>query len=321
MIVCGDALAQLKELAPDQFDCCVTSPPYWNLRDYGIDGQVGREKTPAAYVAVLVEIFDQVRRTLKPDGTLWLNLGDSYAAAGHGWGGGSFSEASHQSEKCGGYKGRKPPDCWSLKKKDLVGIPWRVAFALQEDGWWLRRDIVWHKPDPMPESCKDRPTTAHEYVFLMSKSEHYYYDAAAIMEATVSAGEQLIQRKTPAGWDTGPGGHRGLVGRYEHSAPEDTLEVNGRFRNSRSVWTIPTHAFAGAHFATMPEELARRCVLAGSRKGGVVLDPFAGAGTTGVVAKEAGRGFLGIELNPEYIVLAERRIAKVGYQPKLGGSF
>lgn len=359
MIICGDALTELKALAPDQFDCCVTSPPYWGLRDYGMAGQLGLEKTPEEYVAHLVEVSREVKRALRDDGTLWLNLGDSYYNYRPGAGQSLCKQTIANTNQ------DHPADCPrranvidGLKEKDLVGIPWRVAFALRADGWYLRRDIIWHKPNPMPESCKDRPTTAHEYVFLMSKSEKYYYDAEAIAEPAVSTNDhdytgqgykapgQTARKgnRKPSGWDMGPGGHRELIGRCDHTAPEDAFKGKrrtregeggqqvhppgishdlggGRFRNSRSVWTIATHAFVGAHFATMPEELARRCVLAGSRRGGVVLDPFAGAGTTGVVAKEAGRGFLGIEIKKEYVEMAERRISQAGYQPKLEGGF
>jgi len=264
----GDAIEVLKTIPDQSINTCVTSPPYWGLRDYGIDGQVGIEETPEEYVAKMVEVFREVKRVLRNDGTLWLNLGDSYA--------GNCSQASNNGragfgnprERLVNRKGE------GLKPKDLVGIPWRVALALQADGWYLRSDIIWHKPNPIPESVKDRPTKAHEYIFLLSKSPRYYYDYEAIKEPVTS--KQL-----------------------------------GSTRNRRSVWTVPTRPFPEAHFATFPPELIEPCVLAGCPIGGVVLDPFVGSGTTLLVATRHHRRSIGIELNPEYIKIAERRLKQI----------
>ncbi len=362
----GDALAVLATLPADSVHCCVTSPPYWGLRDYGVAGQLGLEATPAEYVARMVAVFGAVRRVLRPDGTLWLNIGDSYAGGGNG-GGGSFAkdgircaEPGTDKNKATRYGSMRTPD--GLKPKDLCGIPWRLAFALQADGWWLRQDIIWHKPNPMPESVRDRCTKAHEYVFLLSKSERYYFDAEAVQEAAspeapgnkshaaadaYEAGDEhhrtksgLVRYaakarawKTPDGWDTskGEGGHgaihrkgreKGRVQRAKDGAgsarppgsrPHSLSDFEASHeraylrRNKRSVWTICTQPFPEAHFATFPEALVEPCVLAGSPKGGTVLDPFAGAGTTGLVAAKLGRAFVGIELNPEYVAMAEKR--------------
>jgi DNA modification methylase len=303
--------------------CCVTSPPYWGLRDYGHDGQIGLESTPEAYVARMVEVFREVRRVLRDDGTLWLNLGDSYASkpcASHGYKDGRTNRGQRSSAGV--------PD--GLKSKDLVGIPWRVAFALQADGWWLRQDIIWHKPNPMPESVTDRCTKAHEYVFLLTKSERYYYDSEAVSEpVAVSTTARLSQPSLPlqAGSDRVPGKTNGpmkAVGpRFggnkfgdsddpKHATKSGNVyqipDANGR-RNRRSVWTITTKPFSGAHFAVMPPDLADLCIRAGCPEGGVVLDPFGGAGTVGLVADRLGRDAVLCELNPEYAELARRRIA------------
>jgi len=296
-ILCGDALTVLSEMEDQSVNCCVTSPPYFGLRDYGEDGQLGLERTPEEYVANLVAVFREVRRVLRDDGTLWLNLGDSYAT------GTTSDRTPTQTGKHGYWQNpavNKRIDARSigLKPKDLVGIPWRVAFALQADGWYLRSDIIWAKPNPMPESVTDRPTKAHEYVFLMSKSQQYYYDAEAIKEPCVGQNAHDT---------TGPGYH----------APGQSPNTGSRggngtkTRNRRSVWTVATQPYKGAHFATFPEKLIEPCVLAGCPTNGTVLDPFAGSGTTGAVAKRLGRGFIGIELNPDYIGLCEERIAKV----------
>jgi DNA modification methylase len=295
----GDALEVLRTYPNDSFDVCITSPPYWGLRDYAVAGQLGLEKTPEEYVANLVSVFREVKRVLRSDGTLWLNLGDSYAASVKGTGG-------HQSLKVQ-IKGRRNFQEFEsgprkfdhgLKPKDLVGIPWRVAFALQADGWYLRSDIIWHKPNPMPESVTDRPTKAHEYIFLFAKSEKYYYDALTIKEKT-KPGTKPASNK-PGTLNVGRLTKEGWAGDPQRSVPE--------YRNRRTVWTVTTKPFKGAHFATFPPDLIEPCVLAGSRKEGTVLDPFAGAGTTGVVALKHGRKFLGIELNPEYVEIARRRI-------------
>lgn len=329
----------MRTLDAESVQCVVTSPPYWKLRDYGVDGALGNENTIEEYVANLVDVFREVKRVLRKDGTLWLNLGDCYV------------------------------------KKNLCGIPWRVAFAIQADGWSMRRDIIWSKPNCMPESCKDRPTSSHEYLFLLTKSPRYYYDWAAIAEPVSAAMLQQIRegyngsatkdfdangvqnasdvkkrviagKKIPSGWDTGKGNHDQKVGRYDHKnlqrekphsfhvartngkhsgEPEQSSghrivenvararEENPRgqefrlYRNKRSVWTISPQPYSEAHFATFPEALVRPCILAGTKPGDVVLDPFGGSGTTGKVAKELGRQSILIELNPDYIELAQDR--------------
>jgi DNA modification methylase len=298
----GDCLDVLKTLPSESVNCCITSPPYWGLRDYGHDGQIGLESTPEAYVARMVEVFREVRRVLRDDGTCWLNLGDSYFATTKSDRNGLSSKTNFTctATKDGYQRPVKKVSAGSLaiKPKDLVGIPWRVAFALQADGWWLRQDIIWHKPNPMPESVTDRCTKAHEYMFLLAKSERYYYDAEAITEA--QAGPLGPPRRDTGGTD-------GYV---------DFGMVSGRAgnradgkRNRRSVWTVATKPYSGAHFATFPKQLIEPCVLAGCPKDGIILDPFGGSGTTAEVAIENGRNALLIELNPEYIELAKTRIS------------
>jgi DNA modification methylase len=298
----GDCLDVLKTLPSESVNCCITSPPYWGLRDYGHDGQIGLESTPEAYVARMVEVFREVRRVLRDDGTCWLNLGDSYFATTKSDRNGLSSKTNFTctATKDGYQRPVKKVSAGSLaiKPKDLVGIPWRVAFALQADGWWLRQDIIWHKSNPMPESVTDRCTKAHEYMFLLAKSERYYYDAEAITEA--QAGPLGPPRRDTGGTD-------GYV---------DFGMVSGRAgnradgkRNRRSVWTVATKPYSGAHFATFPKQLIEPCVLAGCPKDGIILDPFGGSGTTAEVAIENGRNALLIELNPEYIELAKTRIS------------
>lgn len=275
---------------PDQsVNCCVTSPPYFGLRDYGVAGQIGLEATPDTYVAELVAVFAEVRRVLRDDGTLWLNLGDSFWGSGQGFGDTKTTNKGHS-----GSRERKKPE-WAnvgLKPKDLIGIPWRVAFALQADGWYLRRDIIWHKPNPMPESVTDRCTSAHEYIFHFSKSPKYYYDAAAIAEDGVTGDMRR---------------HAGFNDRWDAMSREE--QGSGK-RNKRSVWTVATKPFKGAHFATFPPKLIEPCILAGCPIGGVVLDPFGGAGTTGLVATGNGRNAILIELNAAYGAMAGARIAR-----------
>jgi DNA modification methylase len=306
----GDCLDVLRTMPDASVHCCVTSPPYWGLRDYGHDGQIGLEATPEEYVDRLVGVFREVRRVLRDDGTLWLNLGDSYNA--YNANRGASTSISDGAAGRGHPKHRQGLSTPLLKNKDLVGIPWRVAFALQSDGWYLRQDIIWHKPNPMPESVTDRCTKAHEYVFLLSKSARYYYDANAIKDPASRAGDR-------------PGGGCGYI---QHSAGghcKDGLRANALLpvadsRNRRDVWTIASKPFHGAHFAVMPPALVEPCILAGCPKGGVVLDPFTGSGTGGEVALLAGRQFVGIELNPEYHAIAERRIHQAGaagHQPDL----
>lgn len=420
-IITADVLDGLRTLEAGSVQCIITSPPYWGLRDYGAVGQIGLEETPEEYVSKMVEIFREARRVLRDDGVLWLNLGDTFAASR------SYQVADNKHPAVGALghdtRSKKPPV--GLKQKDLVGIPWMVAFALRADGWWLRRDVIWSKPNPMPESVEDRPTSSHEYVFLLTKSERYFYDNEAVKEAAATAdprhphgrgqesvgGRPAAGARVPSGWDTGPGNHKGKRGRYKAdlSKKQDALgkqtytgfnercREQGGFekRNLRSVWTIPTEPFPEAHFATFPQLLVEPMVKAGTpekgscrkcgapwervvektgevdpsakrsrfdkgktgaRDGGdrtqkgerylnettgwlpscdcggfprddpevvarrlmsetgarpvpsVILDPFCGSGTTGVVALKLGRNFIGIELNPEYAKMARDRI-------------
>jgi len=308
----GDCLEQLRALADQSMHCCITSPPYFGLRDYGHDGQIGLEPTPEEYVAKIVEVFREVRRVLRDDGTLWLNLGDSYAASGRGGGGGSFQN-DDVGRKVTVDNQRRAPVA-GFKPKDLLGIPWRVAFALQTDGWYLRQDIIWHKPNPMPESVTDRCTKAHEYMFLMAKSARYYYDAEAVKEQSVDPSGSAARYAyafsgRPAGAVVCPNDKDGQ--RY---SPRGRREFSPT-RNRRSVWTITTKPYKGAHFATFPPDLVEPCVLAGCPKGGTVLDPFGGSGTTGAVAIEHGRNAVLIEINPKYVELIHKRITQT--QPLL----
>lgn len=302
-IIVADVLNGLASIEPGSVQCCVTSPPYWGLRDYGVKGQIGLERTPSEYVERMVAVFEAVRRVLCQDGTLWLNLGDCYNAYNGGAGPGSGpvdgpSERSAQRPQLATGYGLRDR---GLKPKDLVGIPWRVALALQAAGWWLRSDIIWSKPNPMPESVTDRPTRSHEYLFLMSKSGRYFYDAQAIAEPVAESTIERLSQPTLAeqqGSYRVPGKTNGPM-----KAVGDTTT-----RNRRSVWTITTQPFSEAHFATFPPAIPERCILAGSRPGDLVLDPFCGAGTTGLAADRLGRDFVGVELNPEYAAMAERRL-------------
>jgi DNA modification methylase len=311
-ILNGDWIEQLSNLKDCCVQCCITSPPYWGLRDYGVAGQLGLEKTPEEYVEKMVIGFREVKRVLKDDGTLWLNLGDSYWG-GKGENGSSKARATADERgyiQSGGtvQMSKRPQDSRHniIKPKDIVGIPWRVAFALQSDGWYLRQDIIWAKPNPMPESVTDRCTKSHEYIFLLSKSARYYYDFKAIHEkcnwpdGSFSDGKCYLDDTT------------GLVRKHLNKKWEGS-----EFRNKRSVWTITTKPYKEAHFATFPEEIPRTCILAGSKKGDTILDPFSGAGTTGVVAEKLDRKYIGIELNQQYIKLAEDRIYNV--QPLFAG--
>jgi DNA modification methylase len=396
----GDCLAVLKTMADESVHCVVTSPPYWGLRDYGVEGQLGLEKTPEEYIAKMVEIFREVRRVLRSDGTLWLNMGDSYAASGRGGGGGSFQDGD-VGTKVSGANNRRAP-AYGYKPKDLVGVPWMLAFALRSDGWWLRSDIIWHKPNPMPESVTDRPTKAHEYIFLLSKSEKYFYDAAAIKEPVTGNAHERGDGVNPKAKKFGQHSRirqdqdpRHL--RYPRNRQNESFSaaVNGLVldRNKRSVWSVATSPFPEAHFATFPPKLIEPCILAGTSERGccekcgaplkrqlesetlhrsgsgvsgtapvgklaggsqvraghdvrlgptaktqttgweatcdcqvaeintrgakaqkifrapcVVLDLFSGAGTTGLVARRLQRRYIGIELNPEYIAMSQRRI-------------
>ena len=314
-IITGDAREALATLPDESVHCCVTSPPYWGLRDYGCNGQIGLESTPEEFVDRLVKVFREVRRVLRKDGTLWLNLGDCYATGGKSMGqcpgGGDQGERFLRMGHVGTQPNRMPLP--GLKPKDMVGIPWRTAFALQADGWTLRSDVIWSKPNPMPESVKDRPTKAHEYLFLLSKSPRYFYDADAVREAGDPASANSSRPPT-----TGAALRESQGGLTRTTPVGRTcgLHSSGR-RNRRSVWTIATQPFPGAHFAVMPPALVRPCVLAGCPVGGIVIDPFMGAGTVGVVAVETGRRYLGIELNPEYVEMARERIRNA--QPVLPG--
>jgi DNA modification methylase len=305
----GDCRDIMRQWAADgvKVQTCVTSPPYFGLRDYGHEGQIGLEQTPEAYIAAMVEVFRCVRDVLADDGTLWLNIGDSYAAqrggthqpaetlAG-GKGGMTDDGARVNRDRYDGYNPTRNAAAIGLKHKDLIGIPWMLAFALRADGWYLRQDIIWHKPNPMPESVRDRCTKAHEYIFLLSKSERYFFDSEAMKE--------------PAD----PKNHRDSRGirRTAPGSPDHTGFKDGRHyetRNKRSVWTVTTKPYKGAHFATFPPDLIEPCILAGSRQGDTVLDPFMGSGTTAQVAVQHGRQYLGCELNPAYEPLQRSRLS------------
>ena len=355
-LLCGDCRELLPALPEGSVHCCITSPPYWNLRDYGVEGQLGQEPTPEAYVEALVAVFRAVHRVLRDDGTLWLNLGDCYASR---WpcprrnrvGAGSLPD---------GRRAMRPPRLGTgLKDKDLVGIPWRVAFALQQDGWYLRTDIVWEKSNCLPDSVKDRPTRSHELVFLLAKQRRYFYDANAILEPLAPDSLRRYQK----GLHSAYADAQAYGGKQSHSmAATDCMGayMNAAGRNRRTVWRLPTNSFRGAHFAVFPPKLVEPCLLAGTSTHGVcaacgapwarrverqrirmpdgaeithrvtvgwrptcrcgredimpatVLDPFAGVGTTGIVALTHGRRFLGIELHPDYCALAEARLVKEG---------
>lgn len=335
-----DCLEALKKMAAESVHCCVTSPPYFGLRDYGVKGQIGLEETPDQYVARLVEVFREVKRVLRKDGTLWLNLGDSYAGGGNG-GGGSFAIDGVRGAKLGVDKNKAlrkgSRGTVGCKAKDLIGIPWMVAFALRADGWYLRQDIIWSKPNPMPESVRDRCTKAHEYIFMLTKSPRYFYDAAAIRNPpspalilqveqgyngadTKDFGESLAQSASGtksriiesmrARVDKQRGHsrrHAGFNGRWDKLTREEQQALGS---NRRSVWTVATKPFKGAHFATFPKDLIVPCIKAGCPSGGVVLDPFAGSGTTGEVALALERSAVLVELNPEYVTLIRQRLEK-----------
>ena len=325
---------------------CVTSPPYWGLRDYGVSGQIGFEPSPDDWVSALVEVFREVRNLLHEDGTLWLNLGDSYAGS---WGAQSREHGGKHASNVSALSANQIiaaprrasgtgsiPAGSGLKPKDMIGQPWLLAFALRADGWWLRQDIIWSKPNPMPESIRDRCTKAHEYVFLLSKSEHYYYDFDAMQEPASPLTHARMPgngKLYPSNWATGdaphtPAAHNtarthrkvAAVGRRAGPPGNPQEKNNVSFdaamatmpttRNRRSVWTIPSEPYSGAHFATFPTALIEPCILAGSRTGDVVLDPFFGSGTTGQVAQALGRQWIGCELNPEYAALQEQRTAQ-----------
>lgn len=297
----GDCREILPQLKHESIQCCVTSPPYWGLRDYGTDGQIGLEDTPERYTERMSEVFVGVSKALRQDGTLWLNLGDTYMGS---WG--ATSHDLNEKAKSAGYNYRPPQSVRhsSLKPKDLVGIPWRVAFALQADGWYLRSDIIWHKSNPMPESVTDRPTKAHEYIFLMSKEAKYYYDNEAIKEPAQDWGE-----RDRSNWSRRI--HANKMGIKPHMGGEKAnFKENGC--NKRSVWTIATKPYPGAHFAVFPPELIEPCILAGTKEGDIVLDPFGGSQTVGYVCKKHKRRYIGIDINAEYLDLAPERIGPQG---------
>ena len=313
----GNALTVLQSWPDEIVDCCVTSPPYWGLRNYGVDGQLGLEKTPEEYVTKMVEVFREVRRVLKPMATLWLNMGDIYWGGGFGCSPGGNEDFTARYPKQASNKGSADHEDRKLlgslrkgdflKPKDLCGIPWRVAFALQSDGWYLRQDIIWNKLNPMPESVTDRCTKSHEYIFLLAKNQKYYFDAEAIKEDS-NYTENFYRRKLRAS------ANYNLKEPYKNNFP---IPAEGGKRNKRSVWTIAAQPFKEAHFATFPEKLIEPCVLAGSKKSDTILDPFMGSGTTALVAAKLGRNFLGIELNPDYITMANHRISDELAQGKM----
>ena len=300
----GNNIDVLKTIESESVDCVVTSPPYWGLRDYGSEGQLGLEATPEEYVANMVKVFQEIHRVLKPSGTVWLNLGDSYAGSNSD----KYSApnkntlSAKMGQTYGGIEKSVKAKIPGLKPKDLIGIPWRVAFALQADGWYLRSDIIWQKPNPMPESVKDRPTKSHEYIFLLTKSRKYYYDADAIKEPTVSQDKYKRDRDNPDYKSNN------IPGRTKMSGLKGNEYTR---RNKRDVWSINTKPYKEAHFAVFPEEIPMNCIKAGSPKGGVVLDPFVGSGTTLKVALQLGRKAIGIDINTEYLDLCIKRCNEI----------
>jgi len=338
-------LGDCREILPTLPECsvntCVTSPPYWGLRDYGHENQVGQEKHPQEFVEEMVAIFREVRRVLRDDGTLWLNLGDSYAtgggAVGRCPGGGEQGERFLRAGMINTQPNRMKLE--GFKAKDLVGIPWRVALALQADGWYLRQDIIWHKPNPMPESVRDRCTKSHEYIFLLSKSERYFFNSDAIKEPVAEDTDARYERgrSETHKWADGGPGNQTIAKSFAHmkksgnkkkswgtnetdqrAEGEGSVETQrgipweGSVRNKRSVWSVTVKPYKGAHFATYPQELIEPCVLAGCPEGGLVLDPFIGSGTTAAVAQKCGCKFVGCELNAKYLDLAAKRFRQRG---------
>jgi DNA modification methylase len=297
-ILVGDCREIMKSLPEKSIHCAVTSPPYYGLRDYGHEDQMGLEETPDAYVSGMVNVFRDLRRVMRDDGTLWLNVGDSYAN-------GSRTSRDFDPKLPQRSQSHRPRDPEGIKPKDLIGIPWMLAFALRADGWYLRQDIIWHKPNPMPESVTDRCTKAHEYIFLLSKGPRYYYDSGAIKEpfATDPKENYPARAKITGRGDQGAADARGMDRDKSGGFPP-----NGDKRNKRSVWTVNTKPFKGAHFAVFPTALIKPCILAGCPEGGTVIDPFIGSGTTGVVCNELRRNCIGIELNPSYAEMANARL-------------
>lgn len=331
-IINSDCLEGIKMLHDNSVDCCITSPPYFGLRDYGMAGQMGLEETPELFIEKMVEVFEQVKRVLKPAGTLWINIGDSYASAGK-------NRTPEQAIKNSGVNGslksqmqllkQQNKIVGDLKPKDLIGIPWMLAFALRSAGWYLRQDIIWHKPNPMPESVTDRCTKAHEYIFLLSKSMKYHYDHDAIKveaknpedDARRIAQQHLANKSNPDdkinGLRARKSGNKERKPGSERGCPENSgsnvcssVPWEGFKANKRSVWTVATKPFSEAHFATFPEELIVDCIKAGCPVGGLILDPFMGAGTTALVARKLQRNYIGFELNHKYIKIAQKRLQK-----------
>ncbi|WP_122663543.1 DNA-methyltransferase [Pseudomonas viridiflava] len=338
-ILVGDCIEMMRTLPDQSVHTCVTSPPYFGLRDYGVEGQIGLEETPAEFIARLVEVFREVRRVLRDDGKAWVNMGDSYASISGGYAKGDQAGkhgAVSTATRGAVLRGARATPPEGFKPKDLMGMPWRLAFALQDDGWYLREDIIWNKPNPMPESVRDRCTKSHEYIFLLSKSKKYYFDQAAILEpcspntharlsqevqaqigserangGTKSNGNMkaVARKSNGVGWGHGTDSDERQRGRIkDNDSMNSALAIMPTERNKRSVWTVSTHSFKGAHFATFPPDLIRPCILAGSPRGGVVLDPFGGAGTTSLVSMQEGRRSIICELNPKYAALARARI-------------
>lgn len=319
----GDCLESMKTLPDQSVNCCVTSPPYYGLRDYGVDGQIGLEQTPEDYVAKMVDVFREVRRVLRDDGTLWLNIGDSYA----GGGGGNYSKSQKQTAHGEHITNVRNRGAWldaaGVKAKDLLGIPWMLAFALRADGWYLRQDIIWNKPNPMPESVRDRCTKSHEYVFLLSKSPKYFYDHDAIREPHTGEAAKAVELgfKEVGQRGVNDSARRGLVegqstqfskkGHSGYFGADGKCLLNPLGKNRRSVWNVATRSFKGAHFATFPPELIEPCILAGCPEDGLVIDPFGGSGTTAGVAVAHGRKAILIELNNEYAKLVPERVSSI----------
>lgn len=306
-LIVGDCRAEIPLLEAGSVDCIVTSPPYWGMRNYGADGQIGLEASPEEYIAELVSVFAACRRVLRADGTLWINLGDTYVASRCGpsiTSSGLTSKRNHRASREGKKALQaKGSQASGLKKKDMVALPWRLGLALQADGWFLRSDIIWEKPSPVPESVRDRPTKSHEYILLLAKSRTYFYDANAISEPVSGTAH-------PRGNGINPKARANAEGSRQNESFAGSVAGMVERRNARSVWRIAQEPFVDAHYATFPRELARRCIRAGCRPGGLVLDPFNGAGTTGVVAMEEGRRYLGIEITEEYAAMARRRIVE-----------
>jgi len=306
-IICGDCIEMMREIEAGSVNCCVTSPPYWGLRDYEVGGQIGLEQTLKEYTEKMVDVFQEVWRVLRDDGTVWLNLGDRYVSAPSGnlrpdhSGSGYTGTRGLQSWTAGAKTSETALDFGGLKPKNMIGIPWRVAFALQEAGWILRSEIIWHKKNPVPESVRDRPTKSHEQIFLLSKSARYWYDADAVRQPVSGTAHSR-------GNGVNPKSRMNAKGSRQNESFSAAVSGLVTSRNLRDVWAVPTNSYKGSHFATFPPDLIRPCIRAGCPQNGVVLDPFAGAGTTGLVALEEGREFIGIELNPAYVQLIKDRL-------------